>query len=99
MSSRLLLPPEPFDLQCNTETWEAEKPIVRVHNSAYVATEFNPGKRGGRFHPFAGEHEVIVPTIYGSNTIDGALSETIFRDVPPIGKRVIEQRMLVPLAT
>lgn len=51
MSSRLLPPPEPFDLRCNTETWAAEKLIVRVHDSSYSATELNPGK-GGRLPPF-----------------------------------------------
>lgn len=82
MSSKLLPPPEPFELSWNTEEWDAGKPILRVHHSAYGATEFNPGRGAGRFHPLGDKRGDVVPTLYGSSTISGALSETVFQRVP-----------------
>jgi hypothetical protein len=41
----------------------------------------------GRFHPFADRGGHGVPTIYGSSTLDGALSETLFHNVPVRGPR------------
>jgi len=39
-----------------------------------------------------------VPTLYGSNTLDGALSETVFHDVPVRGAfRAVRQGDLTPL--
>lgn len=93
------LPPDPFDLECNFETWPAEKPIIRVHDSSFGATEFNPGKGDGRFHPLFARG-TAVPTLYGSNTFDGAVSETLFRFVPVAGpNRSIAQWNLMPLVS
>lgn len=97
MSSRLPPPPEPFDLQCNVEVWDAEKPIIRVHHSAYGATEFNPGRGAGRFHPLD-IRGIAVPTIYGSNTFAGALSETLFQRLPLTSStKWIPREELMPL--
>lgn len=54
---------------------------MRCHKSVFGATEYNPGFGRGRFHPFDG-----VPTLYGSSTLDGALSETVFHDLPVRGE-------------
>lgn len=98
MSSRLPPPPRPFDLHCNVETWDADKPIVRVHHSAFGATEFNPGAGGGRFHPVLDRRGKVIPTIYGSSTFHGALSETVFHDVPVAATRkAIAQSALMPM--
>lgn len=87
MSSDLTLSP-------NLEIWPAGKSIVRVHNVTFGATEFNPGFGEGRFHPLNDS----VPTLYGSNTLDGALSETVFHDVPVSGAlKSIRQSKLVPM--
>lgn len=92
------LPPEPFNLVCNIETWDAEKPILRVHHSRFGATEFNPTVFGGRFSGLRDHGGGIVPTMYGSNTIDGALSETVFHDVPVSGPaKTIAQSTLMPM--
>ncbi len=61
--------------------------MVRVHNSQFGATEFNPGFGDGRFHPIAphGDDDgrpTKIPTLYTASTHDGALSETVFHDVP-----------------
>ncbi len=98
MSSELHLPPDPFDLACNVETWDARNPIVRVHHSAFGATEFNPGRGHGRFHPIAAPSGIAVPTLYGSSTFEGALSETVFHDVPVTGPRkAVVQSSLMPM--
>lgn len=97
MLLRVLPPPDPFDLGCNFETWDAGKPIVRVHHAAFGATEFNPGKGEGRFHPIF-HRGAAVPTIYGSDTFEGALSETVFRKVPARGPaKAIRQSVLMPI--
>lgn len=73
------------------------EPIVRCHDGRYGATEFNPGLGAGRFHPFAVRGRNI-PTIYGSSDLVGALSETLFHDVPvETGLRAIERSVLRPL--
>jgi RES domain len=98
LSSELPLPPVPFDLTCNVETWDAEKPIIRVHHSAFGATEFNPGRGKGRFHPISAPTGMPVPTLYGSSTFEGALSETVFHDVPVRGPgKAVEQSSLMPM--
>lgn len=89
------LAPPPADLPSpNVEIWPAGKSIVRVHNVKFGATEFNPGFGEGRFHPLNDS----VATLYGSNTVDGALSETVFHDVPVSGTlKSIRQSKLVPM--
>jgi len=53
---------------------------------------------GGRFHPLLSHTGSLVPTFYGSNTIDGALSETVFHDVPISGPgKSIAQSVLMPM--
>jgi hypothetical protein len=92
LSSSLGAPPSDLPIP-NLESWPAGKAIVRVHNVRFGATEFNPGEGGGRFHPLAG-----IATLYGSNTIAGALSETIFHDVPVRGAlKAVRQQKLIPL--
>lgn len=78
MSSDLRLPdpPDPSTLDPLLETWARGERIVRCHRSVFGATEYNPGFGRGRFHPFG------VPTLYGSSSLDGALSETVFHDLP-----------------
>jgi hypothetical protein len=79
------------------EQWT--RPIVRVHHSRFGATEFNPGTAGsgGRFHPFQDRKGHVVPTLYASNSLNGALSETIFHDVPLRGPRRVSRSALMPL--
>lgn len=74
---RLPDPPDPSTLDPLLETWARGGRIVRCHRSVFGATEFNPGFGRGRFHPFGD-----VPTLYGAGSLDGALSETVFHDVP-----------------
>lgn len=86
MSSRKIpLPPEPALLDPLLEIWGRGTPLIRCHNVTFGATEFNPGFGRGRFHPFADPEGRTVPSLYGASTLEGALSETIFHDVPVRG--------------
>lgn len=52
----------------------------------------------GRFHPFQSSRGDLVPTLYGASTLDGALSESIFHNVPVRGsKKFIRRYRLKPL--
>lgn len=78
--------------------WPAEQPIIRCHNVQMGATEFNTTVNSRRFRPVQDRSEAIVPTIYGANLIEGALSETVFHDVPVRGTgRRIFRKALVPI--
>jgi RES domain len=97
VSSDLADPPRDLP-QPNLAVWPAARPMYRVHHVQYGATEFNPGFGGGRFHPIRSAASASIPTIYGSSSIDGALSETVFHDVPVSGAaKQISQSALIPL--
>jgi hypothetical protein len=81
-----------------TEVWERGRPIVRCHNVRFGATEFNPGVGRGRFHPFLSRGWRPVPTLYGADCVEGALSETVFHNVPMRGPgKVVLRTSLRPL--
>jgi hypothetical protein len=80
------------------EIWPAETPLLRVHHSRFGATEFNPGiGSGGRFDPLYELNGAAVPTLYASDTINGAFAETVFHDVPLQGRRHVAISVLMPL--
>ena len=62
----------------------------RCHASTFGATEFNPRVRTpGRFRPIRiGKR--AVPTLYAADGASGAISETVFHDVPvdAVDKRI-----------
>lgn len=86
-----LLPP-PLD-----DIWPAGRTIIRCHNVALGATEFNTSNDSRRFRPIT-SHGAIVPTLYGADIVKGALSESVFHDVPIRGKgRRVQRKALVPM--
>jgi RES domain len=98
LSSRLI-DPLPSSLHPLLFTWERARPFIRCHNVRYGAMEFNPGKGDGRFHPFLNPHGQFVPTLYAADHLEGALSETVFRDVPVRGPgKRLRRSVLEPLA-
>ena len=77
--------------------WPAGRPIVRVHPATYRPDQFNPEVASGRFRPLA-DAGLTVPTMYGSEDFRGALSETVFHDLPrPAAGQVISHATLYPL--
>lgn len=54
----------------------------RVHADRYAAVELNPGKGNARFSPIFNSKGVAIKTIYAAATLDGAMMESIFHDVP-----------------
>jgi RES domain len=78
-------------------TWPAGDPIVRCHHISMGATEFNTSNVSRRFRPVTRGGD-IVSTLYAADLPQGALSETVFHDVPVRGKgRRIQRRALVPM--
>jgi len=84
-SSDLSDPPDPEEREPLVHGWPKGERIHRCHDVRFGATEFNPGLGGGRFHPLYAAGGGKVPTLYGANTVAGALSETLFHHVPVRG--------------
>lgn len=75
-------PPDPSALDPLITVWTAGRPLVRCHPSSYGATEFNPrAGTPGRFRPVR-RRSRAVGTLYGADGAEGAVSETVFHDVP-----------------
>ena len=66
--------------------------VWRVHSSNYRATLFNPGTVGSaRFSPLVSSAAAPVPTLYLASTIEAALMESVFREVPtPPGEYILD---------
>lgn len=80
------------------DVWESGRPLIRCHNVCFGATELNPGIGIGRFHPINGLGGRSIPTLYAADCAAGALSETVFHDVPARGPdRSIRRTVLRPL--
>ncbi len=63
--------------------WGKEILLFRVHKATYAADQFNPSPIGNaRFSPLVLPSSTIVPTLYAGTTLDCALMETVFHDVP-----------------
>jgi hypothetical protein len=72
--------------------------MLRCHSVRFGATEFNPGLGIGRFHPFDNGAGYAVPVLYGADSFDGVLSETVFHGVAIGGRsRLVRHSVLRPL--
>lgn len=70
-------------LDATTETWGAAKIVHRVHPDGYAPDQFNPSNSGSaRFSPLVTASGALIPTLYAGTTLDCALMETVFHDVP-----------------
>jgi hypothetical protein len=62
--------------------WGRGKTFFRVHAERFNANVFNLSKAGNaRFSPIFSAGKV-VPTLYAGSSLDCALMETVFHDVP-----------------
>lgn len=71
------------------DRWPAGQVIHTIHNTAYPPGLFNPGVDGAgrprkptRFAPIRDMAGKVVPYLYGGATLDCAIFETVFHEVP-----------------
>ena len=77
------LPPPPKSLDATLIIWGGGLEFHRVHDLAFGSSEFNTSTKGNaRFSPITDDAGVLIPTLYAGTTLDCALMETIFHDVP-----------------
>ena len=93
-----LEPPE--SLQGTLIEWGAGKTLYRVHRQRYRPNVFTPTPQGNaRFSPIRDDAGKIIPTLYAGTTIDCALMETVFHDVPyktgfkPLPLSILEEQV------
>jgi RES domain len=79
--------------------WAEATRIVRCHNARHGPAEFNRTASPGRFRPVRRRGR-IVGTLYGSEDLAGAVSETVFHDLPVgDGPRFLRIEALTPMVT
>jgi hypothetical protein len=78
-------------------TWDRGREMHRVHGSGYRGNQFNPTSSGNaRFSPIRDRSGAIIPTLYAGTTLDCALMETIFHDLPyKAGFKPVSKRKLI----
>ncbi|SDY85067.1 RES domain-containing protein [Modestobacter sp. DSM 44400] len=79
-------------------TWPADLEFQRCYDIDWGAREFHAGtpSRRGRFHPVTpADASDPLPVLYGASDVDGALSETVFHDVPVRGTKHVPYAMLL----
>jgi hypothetical protein len=81
----MAVPDPPRSLRPRIITWQAERAFNRIHPLRHHATQFHSASKAtvnGRFHFFENADGVVVPVLYGAETIDAAIAEIVFRKVP-----------------
>ena len=79
----------------NLVTLEAGALVHRVHDRNYGAVDFNPCRGSPtRFAPVYDAAGECVPFLYAADTLEAAIHETIFHDVPVAAKRKTVPRTL-----
>ena len=91
-------PPE--SPQATLIEWGAQKTLYRVHRQRFRSNVFNPTSHGNaRFSPILDGAGKIIPTLYAGTTLDCALMETVFHDVPyrtgfkPLPLSILEEQV------
>lgn len=80
--AKTFLPPAD-ELDATIVLWGKGQEFYRVHDAIYKGNEFNPSRKGSaRFSPIRDSDGRIIPTLYAGTSLDCALMETIFHDVP-----------------
>lgn len=102
------LPSPPKRLDATLVPWGDGLEFHRVHDLAFGGSEFKACTRGNaRFSPIIDDAGILIPTLYAGTTLDCALMETIFHDVPfktgfkPFSKLKIDSKaysILLPTA-
>lgn len=83
METSNVTPEPPAELHITMTELKQGQILHRVHQDVYQADQFNPGVRGNaRFSPILDDQGQPVPTLYAGTTMECALMETVFHDVP-----------------
>lgn len=70
-------------LEATILSWGKGETIFRVHPEIYDSVQFNLSSTGdARFSPLVTAGGAVIPTLYAGTTLDCALMETVFHDVP-----------------
>ena len=71
------------------DRWPAGQVIHVIHDTAFALESFNPGvdeagqpRKPTRFAPIRDVRDEVVPYLYGGSTLDCAIFETVFHEVP-----------------
>lgn len=71
------------------EVWPAGQAIHVIHDTAFAPESFNPGvdaagqlRKPTRFAPIRDRNGRVVPYLYGGSSLECALFETVFHNVP-----------------
>lgn len=83
-------PADPASLDPLLYVWASGTGLVRCYDVNWGSRDFHAGDAGhrGRFSPFrAAVQGDNLPVLYAANDLAGALSETIFHDVPARGTK------------
>ena len=71
------------------DTWKSGREIHVIHDIAYPPHSFNPGvddlgrlRKPTRFAPIRDSNNSVVPYLYGGSSLDCAIFETVFHEVP-----------------
>jgi hypothetical protein len=88
------------NLSITVTTSPAGTDFHRIHDKKFGGTDFHPGGSGNaRFSPINDSSSAAIPTMYGGSTLDCALMETAFHDVPYTDKlKTIDKNKLAELA-
>jgi hypothetical protein len=92
-------PPDFAVLTPSVTPWPAETLFHRVFAHRFAPRAFNPGAGvpgpRGRFHFFSDAAGLVVPILYGGESEDVAIAETVFHDVPVQGAgRIVQESKL-----
>ena len=80
-------PPAPL-ARPNLVAHPAGATVAREHDRRYGAAEFNPCKGAPtRFSPIRDAERRCIPSLYAASSVEAAIHETIFHDVPTGARR------------
>ena len=90
--------PSPPELLNSPNIVELERGelLHRVHDRAFAGDDFNPCRGGPtRFAPIRDQEGRCIPSLHAGTTLESAIYETIFHDVPPSANRKTVPRGMV----
>ena len=80
----------------NIYIFPAGSPLERVHDRNYGSRDFNPCQGAPtRFAPIRDDKGECVPSLYAASSLEAAIYETIFHDIPVTAKRKTVPRKFI----